>query len=89
MATTRKVAQKPVKRATKNTVKTTAKPAVKKTTAPKRQVAVVAIGGNSIGSYDDLVNLSLTHEKACHIIRNQSEGDFFFFQFPGSKPCSL
>jgi len=48
MATTRKVAQKPIKRATKNTVKTTAKPAVKKTTAPKRQVAVVAIGGNSL-----------------------------------------
>jgi carbamate kinase len=48
MATTRKVAQKPVKRATKNTVKTAAKPAVKKTTAPKRQVAVVAIGGNSL-----------------------------------------
>ena len=46
MATARKVARKPIKHA-KRTVKTV-KPAVKQTTAPKRQVAVVAIGGNSL-----------------------------------------
>jgi carbamate kinase len=43
MATTRKSVKKPIKRA-----KRTVKPAAKKAAAPKRQVAVVAIGGNSL-----------------------------------------
>ena len=51
--------------------------------------AVSPFDGNAICANDDLINLTLLHQKARHIVGNQRGGDFFLLHFPGGKPCPL
>ena len=52
-------------------------------------VGDIAVGGDAISSHNDGIDLSLPHDRPCHIVRDERGGNMIFHQLPRCQTRAL